>query len=165
MGDEKKQILRLSDKMQILRLFSSNEQNQIVITTLDSVLKYDLKGGRVLGQVEIEPGADIRQVVISKEHVAICGKNILMITNHDFEVISTIREKFSIRSAFWERENLLFYTTKNHWKYALLNGETGVLKTLDKPLHLVKKLSDRKFLAFNETKKIFQVECPEYEDI
>ena len=26
-------------------------------------------------------------------------------------------------------------------------------------------MSDRKFLAFNETKKIFEVECPEYLDI
>lgn len=26
-------------------------------------------------------------------------------------------------------------------------------------------MSDQKFLAFNETKKIFEVECPEYQDI
>jgi coatomer protein complex subunit alpha (xenin) len=64
------------------------------------------------------------------------------------EVICTVQEKFSIKSAFWERENLLFYTTKVHWKYALLNGETGVLKTLDEPTRLVKKLGDKKFLAF-----------------
>ena len=59
----------------------------------------------------------------------------------------------------------MFYTTKNHWKYALLNGETGVLKNIDEPMHLVRKMGDRKFLAFNETKKIFEVECPEYLDI
>ncbi len=76
-----------------------------------------------------------------------------------------MHEKFSIQSAFWERDNLLFYTTKNHWKYALLNGETGVLKTLEQPLHLVRKLADRRFLAFNATKKVFEVECPEYDDI
>jgi hypothetical protein len=40
-----------------------------------------------------------------------------------------------------------------------------VLKTLDQPLHLVRKLADRKFLAFNATRKVFEMECPEYEDI
>ena len=28
-----------------------------------------------------------------------------------------------------------------------------VLKTLEEPMHLVKKIDDKKFLAFNETKK------------
>lgn len=46
-----------------------------------------------------------------------------------------------------------------------MNGETGLLKTLDEPLHLVKKLSDKKFFAFNENKKLFEVECPDYAEI
>lgn len=92
---------------------------------------------------------------MSKDKIALCGKNILLIATEDLEIVATIHEKFSIQSAFWERDNLLFYTTKNHWKYALTNGETGVLKTLDQPLHLVRKLADRKFLAFNATRKVF----------
>jgi coatomer subunit alpha len=164
-GEDKKQILRLSDKMTLLRLFSSAQENELILTTKDSVLKYDLKAGKTLGQAALEPGADIRQVVLGKERLALCGKNVLLIASLDLEIIATIHEKFSIQSAFWERENLLFYTTKNHWKYALINGETGVLKTLDQPLHLVRKLAERKFLAFNATKKVFEVECPEYLDI
>jgi len=113
------------------------------------VLKYDLKGGKVLGQLEVEKDANIRQVVLEKEHIALCGRNVLIITNQELEVVCTVTEKFSIKSAFWERENLLFYTTKNHWKYALLNGETGVMKNIDEPMHLVRKMGDRKFLAFN----------------
>lgn len=164
-GNDKKQILRLSDKMQILRLFSSRNEFELLIATSASVLRYDLNGGKVLGQAEVEEGADIRQVVLSRNHIALCGKNVILVTNNELEVICSIREKFTIRSGFWERENLLFYTTKNHWKYCLMNGETGVLKTLDEPMHLVKKLDATKFLAFNETKKVFEVECPEYLDI
>lgn len=89
--------------------------------------------------------------------MALCGKNVLLIASEELEIEATIHEKFSIQSAFWERDNLLFYTTKNHWKYALTNGETGVLKTLDQPLHLVSKLADRKFLAFNATRKVFEI--------
>jgi len=87
--------------------------------------------------------------VLSREHYAFCGKNIVLVTNHDLDVICSVKEKFSIRSVFWERENLLFYTTKNHWKYCFMNGETGLLKTLNEPMHLVKKIKDTRFLAFN----------------
>lgn len=135
--------------MKIQRIFNTTHENELIISTNNSVLRYDLKGSRVLGQVEIEKDSEIRQVVLSREHYAFCGKNIILVTTHDLDVICSVKEKFSIRSAFWERENLLFYTTKNHWKYCFMNGETGLLKTLDEPMHLVKKLKDTRFLAFN----------------
>ena len=53
-----------------------------------------------------------------------------------------------------------FLHHQNHWKYALINGETGLLKTLEEPMHLVKKLDKQRFLVFNETQKVFEVECP-----
>lgn len=81
--EDKKQILRLSDKMQILRLFTSSEENQLIIATSDSVLKYDLKEGKVLGQFEVEKDANIHQVVIGSENIAFCGKNVLIVTNSD----------------------------------------------------------------------------------
>jgi coatomer subunit alpha len=164
-GDDKKQILRLSDKMTLLRLFSAPHENHLLLTTPEAVLKYDLKAARVVGQTAVEAGAEIRGVVVGRERVALCGKHVLLVCSLELEVEATVHEKFSIQSAFWERDNLLFYTTKNHWKYALLNGETGVLRTLEQPLHLVRKLADRRFLAFNATRKVFEVECPEYEDI
>ena len=51
--EDKKQILRLSDKMQIQRLFSSLHEQELIITTSNSVLKYDLKGNKVIGQAEL----------------------------------------------------------------------------------------------------------------
>ena len=56
-----------------------------------------------MGQLEVEKDIDIRQVVLEKEHIALCGKNVLIITNEELEVVCTITEKFSIKSAFWER--------------------------------------------------------------
>lgn len=44
-------------------------------------MKYDLKGGKVVGQANIELGADIRQVVLGKDKIALCGKNVLLITS------------------------------------------------------------------------------------
>ena len=36
-----------------------------------------------------------------------------------------------------------------------MNGETGLLRTLEKSFHLLKKISDNKLLAFNDEDKIF----------
>jgi len=102
-GEDKKQILRLSDKMTLLRLFSAAQENQLILTTKDAVLKYDLKAGKVLGQAALELDADIRQVVLGKERLALCGKHVLLIASLDLEIQATIHEKFSIQSAFWER--------------------------------------------------------------
>ncbi len=87
--------------MEILKLFSSSKENELIISTVNSVLKYDLKGGKVLGKVDIEPGSDIRQVQLFKDKVALCGKNVIHVTNEELELICTIQEKFSIKSAFW----------------------------------------------------------------
>lgn len=81
----------------------------------------------------------------------------IIITNHQFEVITTIKENFPVDSVFWSDEDLLIYTTSNHWKYALMNGETGLLKTLEKSIHLLKKISDNKLLAFDSEDKIIEI--------
>lgn len=77
--------------MQILRLFNSRNEFELIISTSNSVLRYDLNGGKVLGQAEVEEGADIRQVVLSQNHIALCGKNIILVTNNELEVICSIR--------------------------------------------------------------------------
>ena len=48
-----------------------------------------------------------------------------------------VNEKFSVLSAVWSPENVLLFTTNNHLKYALLNGDTGILRCLDAPQNLV----------------------------
>jgi hypothetical protein len=43
-----------------------------------------------------------------------------------------------------------------------MNGETGVLKTIDEPFHILQKLDNNKFLAFNKRQKVFEVQFPDY---
>jgi hypothetical protein len=47
------------------------------------VVKFDLKTSKILGSVSIEAGSNIRQVFIEKGKIALCGKNVLLITNND----------------------------------------------------------------------------------
>ena len=76
----------------------------------------------MLGQANLEASPHITQCVLGREKYAFLSEHCIAVTSPTLEVLVSIQEKFSIQSAFWERDNLLFYTTKNHWKYALLNG-------------------------------------------
>lgn len=150
--------MKLNEQVNIKRIFASVREGEIIFVTDTYIAQYDIKNSQIRGQVAIEPESKIRSIASTQSKIAICGKHILIIWNDENkEEITVINEKFSIQSAFWERDDLLFYTTKNHWKYALMNGETGVLRTIEQPLHLVKKLKERKFLAFNESKKVFEI--------
>ena len=46
-----------------------------------------------------------------------------------------------------------------------MNGENGVIKTIEQPLHLLKKLPNNKFLAFSERKKVFEIDCNQYKEV
>ena len=73
----------------------------------------------------------VKSVVFGpNNNIAVMSKFLIMITDEKLEKIVTIKEKFPVRSVFWESEEILFYTTHNHWKFAFMNGETGVLKTI-----------------------------------
>lgn len=147
----------------IERIFSYTS-NCILIVTKTLIAKFDFEQSKILDQYEFEEEMKIKQVVRG-EHLALASRNKLIIIDEDFNKLCEISEKFSIKSVFWERDNLLFYTTPNHWKYALLNGETGILKCIEEPLHLVKKIANYKYLAFSEKNKVFEVECHRFDEL
>lgn len=74
---------------------------------------------------------DVTNVVWGPGKVAVICDAVMSIYTDKYEKIVTIKEKFAIKSLFWESEGLIFYTTINHLKYGFMNGETGVLKTID----------------------------------
>ena len=65
-------------------------------------------------------------------------KGILLLTK-GFSKVATILEKVSIKTILWTKnDNVLLYTTNNHLKFLLLNGETGVIKSLENNVTLLK---------------------------
>lgn len=111
----------------------------IVTGNRNSVLVYDHTLKKSVGQFIVQ-NSDVTHVIWGPNKVAIVSTDIVTIFKENFEKIVTIKEKFPIKSLFWESEGLIFYTTINHLKYGFMNGETGVLKTIDEPFHILKKI-------------------------
>lgn len=43
-----------------------------------------------------------------------------------------------MKSAAWDDSGVLVYTTLNHIKYCLPNGDAGIIRTLDVPVYITK---------------------------
>lgn len=76
--------------------------------------------------------------------MALLGKHTLVLANRNLEQQCTTTETVRIKSGAWDSTAKIFiYTTVNHVKYILPNGDTGIIRTLDVPIYLT-KVMDRK---------------------
>lgn len=46
-----------------------------------------------------------------------------------------------------------------------MDGQTGIIKTIDKPLHFLQKLADDKYIIFNEKDKVSEIAFPDFVDL
>ncbi len=47
-----------------------------------------------------------------------------------------VHETIRVKSAAWDDAGVLVYTTLNHIKYCLPNGDSGIIRTLDTPVYI-----------------------------
>lgn len=64
----------------------------------------------------------------------VCKKSIFVF-NKSLQRTTRINEGYKIQGAVWTEENVLVYSTYNHIKYLLPNGDNGILKSIDTILY------------------------------
>lgn len=52
--------------------------------------------------------------------------------------LPAVHETIRVKSAAWDDSGVLIYTTLNHIKYCLPNGDSGIIRTLDVPVYITK---------------------------
>lgn len=72
------------------------------------------------------------------EHAALLSKHNVTIVSKALEQISTLHETIRIKSACWDDAGVLLYSTLNHIKFSLMNGDNGIVRTLEHPVYLVR---------------------------
>ena len=71
-------------------------------------------------------------------YAALVGQTTIFIINKNMEIITKIKEKSTIKSACFDENNVLFYTTYFHVKYSLIEpGLYGIVKSTETPLYLM----------------------------
>ncbi|KAK1076766.1 coatomer subunit alpha, partial [Friedmanniomyces endolithicus] len=71
-------------------------------------------------------------------HAALLSKHNVTIVNKSLEQVSTLHETIRIKSATWDDAGVLLYSTLNHIKYTLMNGDNGIVRTLEHTVYLVR---------------------------
>lgn len=73
-----------------------------------------------------------------KQYVALLGKHMITICNKKLAQLCSIHEIIRVKSGVWDESGVFVYTTLNHIKYALPEGDNGIIRTLDMPIYVSK---------------------------
>ncbi|EEP82726.1 coatomer alpha subunit [Uncinocarpus reesii 1704] len=112
-------------------------QGFLLFLTPTTVVLYDILQKQQAAELSI---SGVKYVVWSNDgqHVALLSKHNVVIATKKLEHVSTLHETIRIKSACWDDSGVLLYSTLNHIKYSLLNGDNGIVRTLDTTIYLIR---------------------------
>ncbi|CAK0784913.1 hypothetical protein CVIRNUC_008118 [Coccomyxa viridis] len=107
----------------------------------------------------------IKYIVWSSDmnHVALLSKHAIIVANKRLGQAFTVHETIRVKSAAWDDNSVLIYTTLNHIKYCLPNGDSGIIRTLDVPVYITKVFGSTIYCLDRDGKnRQIQVDTTEY---
>ncbi|XP_026686772.1 coatomer subunit alpha-like [Diaphorina citri] len=111
----------------------------VVSASLDQTIRvWDISG---LRKKNVAPGMGPLECTVLKycKPVKYCNpKHTLHICNRKMEPLCNIHENTRVKSGAWDESGVFIYTTSNHIKYAIVNGDHGIIRTLDLPIYITK---------------------------
>lgn len=134
----------------------------LLLITPTSVVLYDIQAKKNLAELAVN---GVKYVVWSSDglHVALLSKHNVTIATKSLEQVSTLHETIRIKSATWDDTGVLLYSTLNHIKYSLMNGDNGIVRTLEHTVYLVKVKGRNLYCLDRAAKpKVLQIDPTEY---
>ncbi|KAL8129264.1 hypothetical protein V2J09_018419 [Rumex salicifolius] len=128
----------------------------------DRVVIFDLQQRMVLGELQTP---FVKYVVWSSdmENVALLSKHAIVIANKKLVHQCTLHETIRVKSGAWDENGVFIYTTLNHVKYCLPNGDSGIIRTLDVPIYITKVSGNTIFCLDRDGKnKTIIIDATEY---
>ncbi|KAJ7712514.1 coatomer subunit alpha-2 [Mycena metata] len=109
----------------------------LMLSSATSVVLYDIQQQKTLAEINSPP---VKYVVWSTDGalVALMSKHTITIANKNFSQHSLIHETIRIKSGPRDDSGVFIYSTLNHVKYCLSQGDHCVICTLDNPVYLTR---------------------------
>ncbi|KAL0959956.1 hypothetical protein HGRIS_011620 [Hohenbuehelia grisea] len=109
----------------------------LILSSTTTVVLYDIQQQKTIAEVNSPP---VKYVVWNSDSslVALMSKHTITIANRTFSQHSLIHETIRIKSGAWDDAGVFIYSTLNHIKYCLNQGDHGVICTLDNPVYLTR---------------------------
>jgi len=134
----------------------------LLLITPTTVALYDIQQKKQLAELSVN---GVKYVTWSNDglYAALLSKHNVTIVNKSLEQVSTLHETIRIKSATWDDSGVLLYSTLNHIKYTLLNGDNGIVRTLDQTVYLVKVKGRNVYCLDRAAKpKVLSIDPTEY---
>ncbi|XP_057816262.2 coatomer subunit alpha-1 [Cryptomeria japonica] len=97
------------------------------------------------------------------ENVALLSKHAIIITSKKLVHRCTLHETIRVKSGAWDDNGVFIYTTLNHIKYCLPNGDSGIIRTLDIPVYITRVSgSSVSYLDRDGKNRVIQIDATEY---
>lgn len=109
----------------------------VLLLKSNSVVHYDVQQKKELAEIQVN---NVKYVSwsLDGQHVALLSKHSITIATRKLELVTSLHETIRIKSATWDDTGVLIYSTLNHIKYTLLNGDNGIIKTLKNTLYVTR---------------------------
>jgi coatomer protein complex subunit alpha (xenin) len=134
----------------------------LLLVNPTAVVLYDIQQKKQLAELAV---TGVKYVVWSSDglHAALLSKHNVTIVSKNLQQISTLHETIRIKSATWDDAGVLLYSTLNHIKYTLMNGDNGIVRTLEQTVYLV-KVKGRSVYCLDRTArpKVLTIDPTEY---
>jgi len=149
------------------KLFFAGTAGRILLRSEDRVSLFEPQSRRVLAELQVQR---VKYVQWNKDSscVALISKHGITLASRELDQLCSITETVRVKSGMWDSTNRVFvYTTLNHVKYCLTNGDTGIIRTLDVPvyvtrventkLHCLDRECKTRTLAIDTTEAVFKL--------
>ncbi|KAG9045365.1 hypothetical protein FS837_006434 [Tulasnella sp. UAMH 9824] len=109
----------------------------LLLSSPNSVVLFDIQQGKVVAEITTPP---VKYAVWNSDQsmVALLSKHTITIANKTLGQSCLIHETIRIKSGAWDDSGVFVYSTLNHIKYALFQGDNGIIQTLEQPVYLTR---------------------------
>lgn len=133
-------------------LFFAGTSGRILMKSDDRVILYDQQARKTISELQI---SRVKYVVWNSDFsmVALVSKHQLLIANKQLEQLCAVNETVRLKGGCWDRNKPIFvYTTLNHLKFVLPNGDKGIIRGLDAPIYVAKVQGNQLYCLDREGK-------------
>ncbi|KAJ5075405.1 coatomer subunit alpha [Anaeramoeba ignava] len=128
------QNFSLPNAHNITRLFPA-QNGLVLLRSASMVFMLDIQQQRTVAEIVAK---NIKYISWSDDmqFLALFNAHSIILCDKKLSHLCSLSESIRIKSGKWSKSGVFIYTTLNHLKYCLKSGDTGIIRTLEKPVYL-----------------------------
>ena len=119
-------------------LFFAGSSGRVIIKSDEKLMLFDQLARKVLAELQVPR---VKYVVWNKDYsmIALISKHQIVLATKQLEQLCSISETVRVKGGCWDGNKSVFvYTTLNHVKYVLPNGDRGIVRGLENPVYVTR---------------------------